>query len=734
MNNKRNIRHQPAHASGMTLLDVLLAIMIFVVGMLALAHLQTNLTRSATDASARTVAMSIGEEIIESLRSFQRLGTDPDGEVFAFADIDSSFVSGTYERGGLNYVVTGTVTGHNFADNNSALEEPVVAVAGDIYDFKRVQLTISWDNNPTFQVGEGATVEGADLGTGQVTLEGAVSSIPVKATAKIAKQDEPATGILVQYIPGERPDIIQLDLENNRFKESTTPMPDVIRSDELTETWFDVITYSGTDPFQFARREEFLVVSCVCEMNAPDGTEVTGFLPTIWNGNEYTTQGDWVSKNYGTSASNQQSAYCSTCCRDHHDPASPASTDQVYDPHREWTEADGSGAHTHYGRTDEGLVLAAPGDEYVETCRMVRKDGFMRVAQDFRQEGFIAFPEGYLETLSGASTYADYVEAAVKDFYERDRSELTGPDGIDEDGLAAMRASPFPARSAVDATTLPFNGNENLTTQQMRSRGIYVDTAGSELAQILNCMIRETPPSGDDPDVQTLGDLCGAPGANSYLELLPFFEVQTTWLSWWNENSNGDPMDMANEAVRDDNAHDRGIAELTNSETDPTQVIATTTMHRGNIGLSVTDPISPLETSAGTATADDALFVDVNGSDGTPLSPTGIYWSGSLQSGVGGVDASSVTITPDANTHCSRSGTAISCMSPTGNGSIRVAGYYKNARTSLWVCAVAAPDNYFTIVNNDPGGAAKSADISWSSTVNVSGVQLMIQSQSCGGP
>ncbi len=50
------------HSSGMTLLDVLLGIVIFVVGMLALASLQGNLTKSTADANARTMGTNIAEE------------------------------------------------------------------------------------------------------------------------------------------------------------------------------------------------------------------------------------------------------------------------------------------------------------------------------------------------------------------------------------------------------------------------------------------------------------------------------------------------------------------------------------------------------------------------------------------------------------------------------------------------------------------------------------------------
>ena len=57
------------------------------------------------------------------------------------------------------------------------------------------------------------------------------------------------------------------------------------------------------------------------------------------------------------------------------------------------------GDHKHYSRNRFGelSLVASAGDLYVEACRMVRKDGFFRVAQDLRQEGLNNFPANYLE-------------------------------------------------------------------------------------------------------------------------------------------------------------------------------------------------------------------------------------------------------------------------------------------------------------------------------------------------
>ena len=698
---------------GVTLLEVLLAIVIFVIGMLALAHLQTNLTRSSTDANTRTVAASVGEELLESLRAFRRVSTDPDGVLFAFADIDDDFVSRTVPRGGINYTVTADVKGYNFNSDKTEVTEFDPAAAGTVYDFKVVDLVVAWDSSQSFQIdNEGASVTNTAMGSGNIEISSLIPSIPSLTSAKVAAEDDDPLGYVpVDYTPGERPDIIALDLDNSKFKETTTPQPDIIRSDELVETWFDVITYNSSgDPSLFLRREEFLVVSCQCELREPSGNEETGFLPTIWNGTSY-TEGEWVSKNYGASASNQNSVYCDPCCRDHHD-MSGANDDQMYDPAREWTAEGVNGDHKHYGRSNQGALIEATqdGDEYVEACRMVRKDGFMRVAQDFRQEGFIAFPAGYLDTLDGAEEYSNYVTQAIEDFYENDRDALTKPDGTsDPANPASGIAFTFPASSADNATTL----DANLTSQQLRSRGIYIDHLGSEAAALIDCVIAN-PGTCED-----------APGVDNYLEVFPFFEVQTTWLSAWLENTQGNPVSVTNESVEDDNSHDRGRAELTGSAQE--LVTVTTEMRRGNTGLAVIDSIDPLITSVAESKASYELFVNANGG-GNPPTPTGYTWSGTFISGVGGVNAADAIVTPGANTTCQRSGTSINCSTTFGSGGSLVISGYNRGNTNLWVCGSGLTGATYTWVS---AGAAKSTTITWPDGTDPTNVLLSIEDSAC---
>ena len=90
-----------ATTRGFTLIEVLVGILIFAVGMMALAKLQGNLARNSGDSNARTVATNIAEEVIESARNFGQITSD--GTNSAYNDIVDGTTtvtrSGTLYRG-----------------------------------------------------------------------------------------------------------------------------------------------------------------------------------------------------------------------------------------------------------------------------------------------------------------------------------------------------------------------------------------------------------------------------------------------------------------------------------------------------------------------------------------------------------------------------------------------------------------------------------------------------------
>jgi prepilin-type N-terminal cleavage/methylation domain-containing protein len=420
-------RTSPSQAVGFTLIEVLVGIVIFALGMLALAQLQGSLARNSTDSNARTVAANIAEETVETARRFSQITSD--GVNTAYNDIVDG--TETITRGGNSYTVATDETGYYYSNGSFTTTPPLGAARPDM---KLVEVTVTWNGSQEFQVDETTQTTGR-LGSGSIVLRDVISSITSPSGGKVSlgTNGDNSFAPPVDYNPGQNPDIVSIQLGENKFKESTTPLPDVIRADELVETRFDVVTYSQDDSgATFLRREEFRAVSCECTLRAGDSEGEGGLRPTVWNGYEY-TEGEFVSKPWGEEANNQQSEFCGICCRDHHDGGTgsndgeseydPASS--LYNPFRSSEDYHASGAfsgdHLHYNRDANGnLALAdSDGDTYEEACRMIRKDGFWRIAQDLRQEGLNAFPASYLDDEAEVGAYSDYVTDAVS-AYEAD--------------------------------------------------------------------------------------------------------------------------------------------------------------------------------------------------------------------------------------------------------------------------------------------------------------------------
>lgn len=644
----KNMRKGNFSSGGYTLIEVLVGILIFAVGMMALAQLQGNLAQNSGDANARTVATNVAESIIEQARSFSTPAAY------------SSIVGGTetIEKSGAQFVVVTDVTDYYYQpDGSFSTAAPTGAASSN---FKKLEVTVTWndpENGREFFVDANNTTTGG-LGSGSITLHEVVSSIPSGANGKAALGDAGSSMYApeVDYSPGENPDIISISLGDNKFKESTTPLPDVLRADELVETRFDVVTYSNPvdSTASFLRREEFRAVSCECTLKIPAGSG-GGLRPTIWNGSEY-DEGEFVSKPYGVSASNQQSVFCDICCRDHHDGGSGTNDlgsdpgKALYNPFRSagdyHTEGGLAGNHKHYKRSANGSleIAATDGDRYVEACRLVRKDGFFRVAQDLRQEGFNAFPGNFLDEEGEISVYSEYVTKAVEKF-ELGMGTDTQYEGSPPPFLRPTEMVPavvFPASTYGTATEM--SAASGVTEQQLRSRGIYIDYMSDDLRCKINYF--DTGNKTGDCDIPT--------NVSTALEIIPFYDVQLTWLARWTETPSNYPVDVTNEAISDDNAHSRGIAMLTDGFGYSS---INSTVHNGNLGLTGTDPIDPDYN----ADEEDYYLYAKAVDFGTPPELSGVTVAGSILSAVPGLKAADVEIEA-SGAQCNRTNTGFECF------------------------------------------------------------------------
>ena len=280
---KRTYARQP----GFSLLELVIGLFIFSTGMLALASLQGQLTRSQADAAVRSVATNIAEEQIEFVRGFGLIVNEPDNSIPAYTDIKDS-PPFTVSRGGVDYVVSIQVEDYYYdlsTDGFSTLNPEELVVS----DFKDTTINVSWGDTPGFRISDSQNISAKDIGTGSIGLTATISSVTTQAAARSSTQKEKEALLPdVAYTPGLNPDIVslQLGLNSRRFKESTSPLPRVYRTDEKVETRFDVITYSqqsDDDGALFLRREEFIGVACDCQLEAPPETaDSGGLLPTIW--------------------------------------------------------------------------------------------------------------------------------------------------------------------------------------------------------------------------------------------------------------------------------------------------------------------------------------------------------------------------------------------------------------------------------------------------------------------
>jgi hypothetical protein len=116
----------------------------------------------------------------------------------------------------------------------------------------------------------------------------------------------------------------------------------------------------------------------------------------------------------------------------------------------------------------------------------------------------------------------------------------------------------------------------------LQSRGIYLDYMSDKLRKMVDCV-----EAGDTMD-QSCQDDPPPDYITTPLEIIPFHDVQLTFLSCWKESPQNKPVDVTNEAIADNNSHSRGKAQ---KQTGEGQSTVTSEVHKGNLGLTGTDPV-----------------------------------------------------------------------------------------------------------------------------------------------
>lgn len=509
----KNFRHSQ---QGIGVIEVMVAAVIFALGIVALIQLQGVFFKNSSAALARSMAATLAEEKLEDLRSFD------DGTTFSYLDIvdnaGGAVTSGTQTVGNTEFTLTWDVTGFYY---NAGVLTSIDPADADV-EHKSVEITVAWvDTDGSAQTYTLDALINSNAGTSGGLLANSTGGSGEKPD--IPHVELAAPDVLRVKVKDPPPDSYQgTDAEWNALTDSEraaeyaqlgwcnvetygateSPDPDIDTNNTLDNVIvrFASTKYRKYNPCTFAeytnntvntgvtelvkiKEEEFLTVNCECELaGSGAGFDQTGASVT--------------KARTGVPTGNNQSDFCTLCCRDHHENttgdnqcSSGTNPEYCIDPYR--TAADYSNSdHNHY-LSSNLAVVAGIGDDYTEVCRIKRIDGFYRVIPDWMMVAHNVMVEDDFNNATAQTSYESYLGTQINSYLQ---------------GNAVV---PWSYASAA----VP------LDDEQMMSRSIYIDyLTAAEIAAASPAT------SGDEVDIN-----------------VDFYEYKTTLLSdWTTENASGD--------------------------------------------------------------------------------------------------------------------------------------------------------------------------------------------------
>lgn len=643
MSTSKNTRKRQ---SGIGLIEVLIAVVVFAVGLLAIASLQGTMVRSSSDAKARTVATHLAEEVVEQMRAFQSLNDTGAPAEDRFSGIASNTAGEDVTLSGVEFNRSWVVEDYYYDPTSpgTGATTTVPSPAPAYPDFKLVQVTVAWVDE---------TGEPQD-----VIIEDIIGAAPPADGGRTVDSDSNRERPQVGYRPGSAPQIIAVDLGGGVIKETRTPEPDV-ETDVSTVTRFETITYSSDTvnnfPIQF-RREEQVGVTCSCtQQGLPADGDPSGLSPAVWTGTDW-VPGDPADKPVGAAADDDQAFLCDRCCRDHHD---DVNNGVQFDPFRP-TGSDANnnpyyldnGDHSHFNLVNGTLVPADQTDDiYLEACRMIRLEGRFHVARDFLQADFQVVPEFYLQSEDGIANFSAYIARFVEEYVtslpDTYPQDLPDPDTFSAEFQALKDDIPesTPPPSTLGTSSLHLIG-----------RSIYIDFIDPTVENAIQC-------------AQGLGSNCGQLGLGNatLLQVVPFYEINTTRLAVWaawdsitggdgaspDEGNPSDSIDVTSEGINATNEETYSRGRVTEkldcaAESCPDAFVVAS-MQLSNTGIAVnSNPID--ENDARVMT--DNLFIDIDAQP--PERGVIIRGAFSQHDSVKGVSLSSIDFTGSDGLFCAR--------------------------------------------------------------------------------
>lgn len=568
---------------GFSLIEVLVAVVILSVGLLALAALQINIVRSSADAKSRSTALSLAQEKLEQAREFRSRGSDqtncPATTAATWPEryscVGPSASPETMTVGGTTFSRTWTVGRYVFDEDAGSFASTAVGTADTALatglragtEFKRIDVTVGW----TDAEGDNRLVT--------VTDSVSASSPSESSRARAFQRAGVRKPEVLIYDPSGTPGVIPIAIGDGTDTAATNPRPTVAgrnTNERSTETSFDVLTYAGlnNNRAQVQSRVETKVVGCTC-VNSPGSSYV--YRPTYWSGNRYaapekiTSTSPSQHKAIGNNDA-PESQYCDICCRDHHD---AGFNGPKFSPRR--------ALHAH----------AISGGEYPEVCRVIRVDGIFRVAADAYNDYFNLLKtsnggDDFTPDSSAASNYENFTLGYLGQRY------LTSSSGYNSNLSSSAISALETSHSINDPSTIQIGQD---AAKWMHARGLYPDFLEQDAIDVIN-----EAKSNCDTSSSTL--------AACVLVHVPFTSINLTEIANWGPDTTRFKVSNANFKLSDPNNPVRGQA-TTSSTAATGDVTAVASITDSNSGLALWDPPLIYESVLG----DNQAF-HINGSGG----------------------------------------------------------------------------------------------------------------------
>ncbi|WP_225876317.1 type IV pilus modification PilV family protein [Lysobacter solisilvae (ex Woo and Kim 2020)] len=521
---------------GFSLIEILIAVVVLATGLLALTALQGSLTKASAEAKVRGRVAAVVAGRMEFLRngpydsivagSDSCATTTPPDWVPASVCSDASI-------GALSVTqAVQTWSGDTTFAETGAVSDPNAA------QFKRVRLTAVWtDSNGTSH---------SLRSVSDISPLGMVSNLMVPPDsdtsgggAPIVRQDNPVTAGMIPVALGD-----------GSSSAASNPKPELKedgRNQRIVGTRFNVLNYipGGDGSSLIQKRFENELVRCKCSMGSGEtdtnSIYYTAQWPAIWTGERYdvyvptpsSTVAPGQAVRSGPTSGVVQSDLCTQCCRDHHDgvarsAADPDNAVAKYDPERRInTDANESTGAEKYSRNSMGAYVAST-TSYIQACRVIRVDGFWRVAADTYSRHFGLLettPVSSVDAKSGVPTTAakDAYSTFVKDYSAGYQTTLatdsgtapTNADTLFDDDARGLNADPIVVETP----------NVNNDWRYLHGRGLYVDYLEADARKRIKDILADNDDDGACPPSK--------PKYDCILPYLPFTTINMTEIAKW---------------------------------------------------------------------------------------------------------------------------------------------------------------------------------------------------------